>query len=36
MDATYPPDEFMQNGKIVGFDADLAVASEGFRRQGDP
>ncbi|MGD0809606.1 MAG: transporter substrate-binding domain-containing protein [Acidimicrobiales bacterium] len=26
MDATYPPDEFMQNGKIVGFDADLAVA----------
>lgn len=26
MDATYPPDEFMQSGKIVGFDADLAVA----------
>ncbi len=26
MDATYPPDEFMVNGKIVGFDADLAVA----------
>jgi polar amino acid transport system substrate-binding protein len=26
MDATYPPDEFMVSGKIVGFDADLAVA----------
>ena len=26
MDATYPPDEFMQNGKIVGFDADLGRA----------
>ena len=26
VDATYPPDEFMQNGKIVGFDADLAQA----------
>ena len=26
MDATYPPDEFMESGKIVGFDADLAVA----------
>lgn len=26
MDATYPPDEFMENGKIVGFDADLAQA----------
>jgi polar amino acid transport system substrate-binding protein len=26
VDATYPPDEFIQNGKIVGFDADLAVA----------
>jgi polar amino acid transport system substrate-binding protein len=26
MDATYPPDEFMQRGKIVGFDADLAYA----------
>jgi polar amino acid transport system substrate-binding protein len=26
VDATYPPDEFVQNGKIVGFDADLAVA----------
>ena len=26
MDATYPPDEFIQNGKIVGFDADLAKA----------
>jgi polar amino acid transport system substrate-binding protein len=26
MDATYPPDEFVQNGHIVGFDADLAVA----------
>jgi polar amino acid transport system substrate-binding protein len=23
MDATYPPDEFVQNGHIVGFDADL-------------
>ncbi|MGC8626558.1 MAG: ABC transporter substrate-binding protein [Acidimicrobiales bacterium] len=26
MDATYPPDEFIQNGHIVGFDADLAQA----------
>jgi polar amino acid transport system substrate-binding protein len=26
MDATYPPDEFIQKGKIVGFDADLAYA----------
>lgn len=26
MDATYPPDEFVQNGKIVGFDADLNAA----------
>ena len=26
MDATYPPDEFIQNDKIVGFDADLAQA----------
>lgn len=26
MDATYPPDEFMQNGQIVGFDADLMNA----------
>ena len=26
MDTTYPPDEFIQNGKIVGFDADLGVA----------
>ncbi len=26
VDASYPPDEFMQNGKIVGFDADLAQA----------
>jgi polar amino acid transport system substrate-binding protein len=26
VDASYPPDEFMQNGKIVGFDADLSVA----------
>ncbi|HTW06812.1 MAG TPA: ABC transporter substrate-binding protein [Acidimicrobiales bacterium] len=26
MDATYPPDEFIQGGKIVGFDADLAYA----------
>jgi polar amino acid transport system substrate-binding protein len=26
MDATYPPDEFVQNGHIVGFDADLGVA----------
>ncbi|HMK98396.1 MAG TPA: ABC transporter substrate-binding protein, partial [Acidimicrobiales bacterium] len=26
VDATYPPDEFMRNGKIVGFDADLAQA----------
>ena len=26
MDATYPPDEFIQGGKIVGFDADLAQA----------
>jgi len=26
MDATYPPDEFIQNGHIVGFDADLGQA----------
>lgn len=26
MDASYPPDEFLKNGKIVGFDADLAQA----------
>jgi polar amino acid transport system substrate-binding protein len=26
MDATYPPDEMIQNGKIVGFDADLGEA----------
>jgi polar amino acid transport system substrate-binding protein len=26
MDATYPPDEFIEGGKIVGFDADLAGA----------
>jgi polar amino acid transport system substrate-binding protein len=26
MDATYPPDEFIQNGRIVGFDADLGQA----------
>jgi polar amino acid transport system substrate-binding protein len=26
MDATYPPDEFVQNGHIVGFDADLGDA----------
>jgi polar amino acid transport system substrate-binding protein len=26
MDASYPPDEFMKGGKIVGFDADLAAA----------
>jgi polar amino acid transport system substrate-binding protein len=26
MDATYPPDEFVQNGHIVGFDADLGYA----------
>ncbi len=26
MDATYPPDEFVQNGHIVGFDADLGMA----------
>lgn len=26
MDATYPPDEFVQNGKIVGFDADFNTA----------
>ena len=26
MDATYPPDEFVRNGKIVGFDADLGKA----------
>jgi polar amino acid transport system substrate-binding protein len=26
MDATYPPDEFVQNGHIVGFDADLGEA----------
>ncbi len=26
MDATYPPDEFVQNGHIVGFDADLGNA----------
>jgi polar amino acid transport system substrate-binding protein len=26
VDATYPPDEFIQNGQIVGFDADLMVA----------
>ena len=26
LDATYPPDEFMQGNKIVGFDADLANA----------
>jgi polar amino acid transport system substrate-binding protein len=26
MDATYPPDEFQVNGKIVGFDADLGYA----------
>jgi len=26
MDATYPPDEFIQNGQIVGFDADLMKA----------
>lgn len=24
-DATYPPFEFMENGKIVGFDAELAA-----------
>ena len=30
MDATYPPDEFVQNGKIVGWDVDLinALASQ--------
>jgi polar amino acid transport system substrate-binding protein len=30
MDATYPPDEFVQNGKIVGWDVDLvnAIASQ--------
>jgi polar amino acid transport system substrate-binding protein len=26
MDATYPPDEFIQNGQIVGWDADLIKA----------
>ena len=26
MDATYPPDEFIQSGHIVGFDADLGKA----------
>jgi polar amino acid transport system substrate-binding protein len=26
MDATYPPDEFIKNGQIVGFDADLGQA----------
>jgi polar amino acid transport system substrate-binding protein len=26
MDASYPPDEFIQNGHIVGFDADLGQA----------
>jgi polar amino acid transport system substrate-binding protein len=26
MDATYPPDEFVQSGHIVGFDADLGQA----------
>lgn len=26
MDATYPPDEFVQNSHIVGFDADLGAA----------
>ena len=26
MDATYPPDELVQNGHIVGFDADLGMA----------
>ncbi|MGH9107121.1 MAG: ABC transporter substrate-binding protein [Acidimicrobiales bacterium] len=26
VDATYPPDEFIKKGKIVGFDADLAAA----------
>ena len=26
MDATYPPDEFVQGAHIVGFDADLGVA----------
>jgi polar amino acid transport system substrate-binding protein len=26
MDATYPPDEFVQGGQIVGFDADLIKA----------
>jgi polar amino acid transport system substrate-binding protein len=26
MDASYPPDEFLKNGKVVGFDADLAQA----------
>jgi polar amino acid transport system substrate-binding protein len=26
MDATYPPDEFVQNGHLVGFDADLGMA----------
>ncbi len=26
MDATYPPDEFVQNGHLVGFDADLGQA----------
>lgn len=26
MDASYPPDEFLKGGKIVGFDADLAQA----------
>jgi len=26
MDASYPPDEFIQSGKIVGFDADLMQA----------
>lgn len=25
-DATYPPNEFIRNGKVVGMDADLAVA----------
>jgi polar amino acid transport system substrate-binding protein len=29
LDATYPPDEFMQNGKIVGFDVDLMNALAG-------
>jgi polar amino acid transport system substrate-binding protein len=29
MDATYPPDEFIQSGHIVGFDADLAQALGG-------